>query len=106
MPGIGAEDERRRAVRIHVVRAVLRVIFDHKDRRLRPELRVADRFDELAQREVVVADIRRSACAARRSCRAYDRWGAGGFAGGACHLWLEAFQLGDETRGSFYVRVV
>src|ERR1035438_1784055 len=104
MPGVGAEDERRRAVRIHMVGAVLRVIFDDKDRRLGPELRVADRLDELAQREIVVADIRGwgelpGGRAVRMIVGQTENLQAGHIT--RC---LESLQLGDESRGTFYVR--
>ena len=56
---VGADDEGDGAVGVHVVGAILRIVFHDENRGLRPELRMADGFDNLAQREIVVRDIRR-----------------------------------------------
>ena len=54
---VGADDEGNGAVSVHVVRTVLRIIFDDEDCGLRPELRVADGFDDLAEGKIIVGDI-------------------------------------------------
>ena len=45
-------------MRIDVIRAILRVVFDDEDRGLRPELRSAHRFDQLSKGEIVFGDVR------------------------------------------------
>jgi len=40
-----------------MVGSILRVIFDHKDRGLRPEFRMAHRFNDLAEGKIVIGDI-------------------------------------------------
>ena len=54
--GVGADDLGDRAVAVDVVEAGLRVVFDDEDARLRPELAVADGFDDAAEGEVVIGD--------------------------------------------------
>ena len=49
---------------VDVVGAVLGVVFQHEDGRLRPELAVADRLDDAAQGQVVVGHDRPSASGA------------------------------------------
>ena len=44
---------------VHVVRPVLRVILDNEDGGFGPELRVADRFDDLPESQIVVRDVGR-----------------------------------------------
>ena len=45
-------------MRIHVIGPVLRVIFNNEDRELRPDAALRDRFDDLADGDVVRGDLR------------------------------------------------
>ena len=49
-----ADDQSDRAMRIHMVRAVLGVVFQNKDGRVLPVRAVGDRFDDASQRQVVI----------------------------------------------------
>ena len=71
---VRADDQGDAAMGVDVVGAVLGVVFQHEDGRLRPELAVADRFDDATQRQVVVGQISDRRCRVRLapSC---DRWG-------------------------------
>ncbi len=62
----GADRQRRRAVRIDVVGAVLGIVLDHEDHRLRPDLRSRDDLHQLAHAEVVVRAHRQRIAATRR----------------------------------------
>ena len=63
-----ARDQQHRAVRVDVVGAVLRVVLEHEDRRLRPEPAVRDRLHHAAEREVVLGDHRARRARARAAC--------------------------------------
>ena len=52
----GLIDQADGAVGVDVVGAVLGVVLDDEDRRLGPELALADRLDDPAQRQVVAGD--------------------------------------------------
>jgi hypothetical protein len=51
-----ADDERDAAVRVHVVGAVLRIVFKDEEGRVVPEGRVRDRLDGAAHGQIVIGD--------------------------------------------------
>ena len=55
--GVRRNDERDRAVCVHVIRAVLGVVLGHEDCRLAPELALCERLDDATEGQVVVGDL-------------------------------------------------
>ena len=55
---VRADHVTRRAITAHMIPAGLRIVFDGEDARLLPKLALAERLDDLAEREVVVGDLR------------------------------------------------
>src|SRR5689334_7344018 len=55
--GVWADDVRSRSISANMIPAALRVIFNGKDARLRPETAVADGLDDAAKREVVIGNL-------------------------------------------------
>ena len=56
MRGILAHHDPERAVGVHVIRAVLRVILQYQYCRIVPERRMRDRFHDAADRQIIVRD--------------------------------------------------
>ena len=62
-----ADDQRQGAVRIHVIRSVLRIVLDNEDRRVIPVRAVGNGIGYASYRQIVVGDgsSRRGSSAAR-----------------------------------------
>ena len=56
--GVGAGDKGRGAVAVHMIDPVLGIVLDNEDCHFRPEFRLAQAFDDLTKREVVVGNHR------------------------------------------------
>ena len=70
---VRADDEAERAVGIHMVVTALGIILDDEDDGVAAEAALGDRFDDLAEGEVVVGDLGLGRAAARRCGRWADR---------------------------------
>ena len=68
-PRVRADDQRHGAVAVDVVEAVLRIVLDDEDAGVLPELALADRLDDLPQRQVVVGHHGPRRRRARAACR-------------------------------------
>ena len=55
---VGADDEHGRAVRVHVIGAVLRVVFENENRRVLPVGACGNFLNEKAERVVVVRNVK------------------------------------------------
>ena len=66
---VGADDLGYRAVGVHMVNAVLRIVLDDEDGRGRPVARMGNRLDNAAQCQVVIGDIGFGREAARACAR-------------------------------------
>ena len=56
-------------MRIHVVAAVLRIVFENEERRVVPEWRMRNRIDGAAHRQIVIRNRRLRCRLARRGSR-------------------------------------
>ena len=113
-PVVRADYERRRSMRVHVVGTVLRVVFEHHDRRVAPVRAARDGLHEAAERVVVVGDEElRRRVARGHACRvivgqAQDRQRGKMIAGAGpevCDVLLEVVEPGAEAGRALESRV-
>ena len=89
-----------------MVRSILRVIFNHENRGLRPEFGAAHGLDQLPKRQVIIGDQRGGSAFAPRRAGRVIIWQTNDLQARHVPLSLESFQLGNEPFGALHVREV